>query len=270
MTPRNAKKEGIPYSLSRWTDLPAAKWAWFLRQLDQGWMMAFDPRTALPSKWSLKPQDTFGLIFWTRNPRSLIDHADRLLDYPMVVHVTLTGWHEVEHGAPGLEDGLELLAGAVDKFGPEKVVWRFSPVPTTNDVLDRFDTLATRARELGVKQVYVSFLQENDLVPEQRCRKIRLELLRRMAVLEPDLNVLLCNDDQTLKVHDVPMPANLRRGVCEDGKRFGPRPLFEGCGCSLAVDPFTINESCSMGCEFCYAADKSLSPAKRNTTGGGG
>lgn len=231
--------------------------------------MAFDPRTAIPSKWSLKPEDTFGLIFWTRNPRNLIDHADRLKDYPLVVHFTLTAWHEVEHGAPGLKEGFRLMAEAVNKFGPERVVWRFSPVPLVEDVVDRYRWIARHAREMGLRQVYVSFLQENDRIPERRPRRVRLELLRQMATLEPDLKVLLCNDDQTtLKANDC-VPANLRRRVCEDGMRFGSRPPFEGCGCSLALDPFTINESCSMGCSFCYAADQSLNPVKRNTTGGG-
>jgi len=270
MDPKSGKKEGLPYSLSRWTDLPAAKWGWFEQQLDQGWMTAFDPRTAVPAKWSLRPEDTFGLIFWTRNPRNLIDHADRLVDYPMVIHFTLTGWYEVEHGAPNLNEGLLLLAETVGTFGAARVEWRFSPVPLTEDVLDRFEVIAKAARQVGLDRVYTSFLAENDRVPESRPRKVRMELLRQMAVRASDVEINVCQDDLTFRKYDVgTTPTNLRQGVCEDGRRFGPRPPFEGCGCSLAIDPFTINESCSMGCEFCYAADLSLSPVKRNTTKGG-
>jgi DNA repair photolyase len=268
MDPQSGKAEGLPYSLSRWTDLPAAKWDWFEQQLDQGWMMAFDPRTAVPAKWSLKPDDTFGLIFWTRNPGELIAHADRIRDYPMVVHVTLTGWHEVEHGAPDLTEGISLLTRAVDAFGPDRVVWRFSPVPIVQDSLERFQAIAIAARRIGLGHVYVSFLQENDSVPEQRSRRTRVELLRQLSV-RTDLDIRLCNEDATLKTYDeMVIPINLHRAVCEDGRRFGLRPPSEGCGCALAVDPFTINESCNMGCEYCYAADMSLSPAKRDTTGG--
>ena len=46
------------------------------------------------------------------------------------------------------------------------------------------------------------------------------------------------------------------------------KPPSEGCGCVLMADPFTINESCTFGCQYCYAADKSLAPKKRNTTKG--
>src|SRR4051812_35454062 len=114
---RRGSVEGFPYSLSRWTDLPAAKWAWFREQLDAGSMVAMDPRTGLPDRWSLHPVDTLGLVFWTRNPRNLVRDADALSGHRKVVHFTLTGWHEVEPRAPGIEEGLDLLASAVETFG---------------------------------------------------------------------------------------------------------------------------------------------------------
>ena len=119
---RSGKAEGLPYSLSRWTDLPAAKWPWFRAQLQQGWMAAFDPRTAVPSRWSLAPEDTLGLIFWSRKPITLIKNADLLKPYPLVIHMTITGWEEVEIGAPGLDQSLDLMGRAVDKFGRNNFV----------------------------------------------------------------------------------------------------------------------------------------------------
>lgn len=264
--------EKLPYSLSRWTDLPAAKWPWFETQLDQGWMVGFDPRTALPSKWSLAPADVFGLVFWTRNPTNLIVHADRLRDYPLVIHLTLTGWAEVEKGAPGIEEGLALMRDTVAIFGPSRVVWRFSPVPAVDDVIDRFERIAQTAVELGLTEVFTAFLQENDLLPETRRPRMRSELLRQLAVRSHGLRVSLCNEDRTLDLGTRMGPNNLGRAICESGRRFAKSeymvdsPPSEGCGCALAVDPFTINESCTMGCAYCYAADKSLAPKKHNTT----
>lgn len=267
----SGKAERLPYSLSRWTDLPAAKWDWFETQLDQGWMEGFDPRTAVPCNWSLKPEDTYGLVFWTKDPTNLILTRERLLKYPLVIHMTLTGWDEVEHGAPDMAEGLAIMANAISAFGHDRVVWRFSPVPATPDIVDRFETMARAAAFLGLKRVYVSFLQENDLMPEKRPSRVRVELLKQMSVRSHGMKILLCNEDQTL-ARESQLPPNLEMGVCEDGCRFTDsvyhidRPRIEGCGCALAVDPFTINESCTMGCEYCYAADKSRSPSKRNTT----
>jgi len=268
----SGKKERLPYSLSRWTDLPTAKWSWFKGQLDQGKMRAFDPRNAIPVEWSLDPSDTLGLIFWTKDPENLI--RDRALLEPykhkLVVHMTLTGWEEVERGAPTAAEGIKLMEQAIKAFGPENLTWRFSPVPLVDNVLDRFESLASKIASFGLKEVYVSFLQENDLMPETRARRTRVELLKQMATRASGLQVLLCNEDQSLQDESC-YPRNLQNGICESGRRFAPNGIMnfvsaEGCGCALAVDPFTINESCTLGCTYCYAADKTLTPKKRNTT----
>lgn len=260
---RSGRVERLPYSLSRWTDLPAAKWPWFQAMLDQGSMVGIDPRTGLPDRWSLAREDTMGLIFWTRNSRNLIVNADRLKtayadpktgQVPIVVHFTLTGWHEVEKGAPNLGEGLALLQDTVAAFGAQNVTWRFSPVPMVSDVVERFEIIARKAADMGLREVFVSFLQENDRVPETRAPRVRSETLKLLAGRAHGLKVLLCNEDRTLDLRGV---TNLDRGICESGKRFiqtdyqidGPKT--EGCGCSLAVDPFTVNETCSMGCAYC-------------------
>lgn len=278
---RSGRAETLPYSLSRWTDLPRAKWDWFTQQLDQGWMVGIDPRTAAPSKWSLDPEKTFGLVFWTKDPTNLILAKDRLAPYKKVVHLTLTGWTEVEKGAPTLEEGVELMQRSVDAFGPSNVVWRFSPVPTVEDVVERFAKIAEKAYAAGLRQVFLSFLQENDLVPETRSPRVRREVLKMLAGSAPiGLRLSLCNEDRDTLTGNERQGAVINSAVCESGWRFDESayaaagewrlvtqgPPTEGCGCALAVDPFTINESCTMGCLFCYAADKSLRPKKINTT----
>lgn len=262
---RSGKDEGLLYSLSRWTDLPAAKWPWFEERLDAGWFLGIDPRTALPAKWSLKPEDSLGLVFWTREPSNLIRSAGRLKGHQLVIHMTMTGWHEVEKGAPNLARSLFLLELAVDKFGPESLVWRFSPIPLVEDVVERFSRLAAGAEKLGLKEVFVAFLQDNDYMTEPRTLEARQGLLRQLAS-STKLQVRLCNEDRTLA--GATGPDNLGFGICEGGQRFQLSQSLptEGCGCALAVDPFTINESCIFGCSYCYAADEALAPRKRNTT----
>lgn len=266
----SGKQERLPYSLSRWTDLPAAKWDWFQSQLDQGSMVGFDPRTAVPVQWSLAPEDVFGLVFWTKNPTNLIRNAAQLKKYPLVIHMTLTGWDEVEKGAPSVQEGLELMKEAANTFGAQNVTWRFSPIPDVPDVLQRFATMAHVVESIGVTEVYLAFLQENDLLPENRPGRVRRELLHQMAAAT-SLYLQLCNEDRTLVGEPPHYPhINLGYGICESGSRFRDvkraPPTTEGCGCSLAVDPFTINETCTIGCGYCYAADKTLAPKKRNTT----
>jgi hypothetical protein len=271
---RSGLEENMPYSLSRWTDVSASqkKWDWFVQSLSQKSMMAIDPRTAVPCAWSLDPSDTLGLIFWTKDPTNLSDHAGILLaPYRVKIHHTITGWYEVEKGAPDIHEAIDMLQRAVSVYGHGSVTWRFSPVPLVPDVLPRFELIALAAGAVGLKQVFVSFLQDNDLMPETRPPEERLEIITEMARVAErcGVSVRLCNEDRLLFHSPKVLPANLGAGVCAPPEDFmqpsrGKSPS-EGCGCAFAVDPFTINESCSLGCRYCYAADKSLSDKKRNT-----
>lgn len=257
---RRGSSEGFLYSLSRWTDVPAAKWAWFRAQLAAGAMVALDPTTGLPDRWSLAPDDTLGLVFWTRNGRNLVEDARRLQPYRKTVHFTLTGWHEVEARAPQLDEGLELLSSLVSVFGVENVRWRFSPVPVVDDVVERFSRIAARAATLGLKNVYLSFLQSNDWIPEPRTPEVRRTLLANLAAVT-GLELILCGDD--LSTGDC---GGVRYGICEDGARFASTLKAENCGCALSVDPFSRNEACVYACRYCYAGNLATAPRKRNTT----
>jgi sulfatase maturation enzyme AslB (radical SAM superfamily) len=123
----------------------------------------------------------------------------------------------------------------------------------------------------GVESVYLSFLQDNDLLPETRSEQTRLNVLAQIAedAAHRGVKVYLCNEDRLLAGHSDLHP-NLSSGVCAPPEDFAlpnrERPPSEGCGCVLMVDPFTINESCTMGCRYCYAGDQNLNTKKRNTT----
>lgn len=263
------KQENVPYSLSRWTDIPGteSKWLWMRQQFDQQWMLAIDQRTSVPARWSLKPEDTLGLMFWTKDPTNLLAEP-RLRDYRVKVHVTVTGWHEVEKGAPGLHEAAYGLQKTAKHFGPENVYWRFSPVPTVavEEVLERFRTIAGFAADGGIRRVFVSFLQNNDLMPEYRTDGTKLDVLNDLATVADKhrIKVELCADDRSLLGYSLLHP-NLSLGVCAPPEDFSELVERDTCGCGFAVDPFTINESCGLGCRYCYAADKDLAPKKRNT-----
>jgi hypothetical protein len=270
---RSARKEGLPFSLSRWTDVPGSdnKWAWFKEQLARGSMIAFDPRTAVPWEWSLKPEDTLGFTFWTKDPSNLLHDFQLLQPYKVKVHVTVTGWEEVEIGAPTLREGTNLLYRTAVAFGAENVTWRLSPIPALpkTEIADRLGRIASRVSRAGIDRVFVSFLQENDLMPEARSADERWEVLdalaQRAAVF--GIKVLVCNIDQRLFAARTPH-YNLSLGICAGPDEWAGMPPTEACGCALQLDPFTINESCTMGCKYCYAADKTLAPKKHNTTKG--
>jgi hypothetical protein len=266
---RSGFSEGVPYSLSRYTDLPAAKWSWFEGCLAAGQMIAFDSRTGAPSVWSLSPAETLALVFWTKNPSNLIASQLRLEPYKVVAHVTATGWREVEKGAPTIEEAGRLLVEAAAAFST--VHWRFSPIPLLprEMILERFKYLLEYAHRASRRAVFVSFLQSNDLIPETRGVAERFELLNRLAeIADPaGLRVMLCKDDRSF---DDWQGAKFGLAPCVPASDFSRSSLpLESCECVSMVDPFTINESCAYGCHYCYAGDKTLAAKKRNTVRGG-
>lgn len=284
---RTGVEERVPYSLSRWTDVPGAKWDWFKAQLAAGQMVAVDPRNAVPYRWSLRPEDTLGLVFWTKNPTNLVRDYALIEPYRTRVHVTITGWEEVEPGVPNYLIVAGKTAMLADRIGRDRIEWRFSPVPLLSDLrvprrpdagtslagmglLDRFERIG-RALSGYVGRVYLSFLQPNDRMPETRTAEERLGIMRSMAEIAAGygMQVHLCNEDRTL-LGASGLPSNLSPSVCAPPEDFAlpgaEKPASEGCGCVLMVDPFTVNESCTMGCQYCYAADQQYAPKKMNTT----
>lgn len=161
-----------------------------------------------------------------------------------------------------------MLREAALVFGPENIVWRFSPIPQLPQevVLQRFLPILQVAASVRIPKVYLAFLQSNDLMTEQRSPEGKLSVLRNLGKRAQDVGVqvVLCNDDAGALTEVLP---GIEAGICVPPTTFsGPMPAVDGCGCVMMVDPFTINESCSYGCQFCYAGDKSLSPRKHNTT----
>lgn len=269
----SGKELNFPYSLSRWTDVPMDKWDWFQEVMKRREMLAFHPVEITPYRWSLRADDTLGLIFWTKDPTNVVWENLQEKGYRIKVHVTVTGWEEVEPKAPDCHHGANNLAFAHSLLGSDSVIWRFSPIPMLPDyeLLSRFETIMARSVPYGLKRVYASFLQENDLMPETRTEADRLNTLVQMGEVASkyEVDVLLCNEDKLLIGHPGLHP-NVTSGVCAPPEDFSlpnrQKPVSEGCGCVLMVDPFTVNESCSVGCKYCYAADRSMNPHRRDSS----
>jgi hypothetical protein len=269
----SGKELNFPYSLSRWTDVPMDKWGWFKAIMKQKEMLGFHPEQMVPYRWSLRADDTLGLIFWTKDPTNVLREELPEKGYRVKLHVTVTGWEEVEPKAPNLDNGANLLARANHLLGPENVYWRFSPIPILpqDELIRRFQVILSRSSDEGMKRVYASFLQDNDLMPEIRYTSDRLSILTQMGEVAQQygVKVLLCNEDKLLVGHPDLHP-NVASGVCAPPEDFmlpkRDKPPSEGCGCVLMVDPFGINESCSVGCKYCYAADRLSNPHRSDSS----
>lgn len=261
----SGSSRNLPYSFSRWTEVPGdpSRWEWFKSRVRQGVFDGFDPvHSGVPRSWSLLPEDTQELIFWTKNPLALLVDRSVLAPFEgkVSVHVTCTGWgEEVERGVPGYKKVLPLLQPLVEVYGPERVTWRISPVPEREValLLPLFDLAAGT----GIKRVFCSFLQENagmgqGLLPPWQKKEDALALVE--FGFDRGMQVSFCYDDQRFAPGVV--------GVCSPPTT--PETPTDDCGCSLAVDPFGIHESCIYNCRYCYVTTPLLGPKRHNSLTG--
>lgn len=119
-------------SASRRTDIPHYYADWLLRRLKAGEVIARNPMNPRQlSRIFLSPQEIDCIVFWTKDPRNLMERLDEVdrLGYRYYFQFTLTPY------PPDIEPGLPDKAALMDAFvqlsrriGRERVVWRYDPI----------------------------------------------------------------------------------------------------------------------------------------------
>ena len=219
------------------------------------------------------------LVFWTRNPKHILAHADELTQrgYRYYVMVTITGYpKELE---PSITSPAKICAAVRElalKIGPERVVWRYDPIfmssITGADFHRRnFHELAQNMAG-SVKRVIVS------LYKEYRGAKQRIDAMERQGVLKmgqhdatglaalfgdlaesaraAGMEIQSCAEETSLE------PYGIKNGACIDaalinnlwGLEFKGKDKNQRakCLCCQSVD-IGAYSSCNLGCVYCYA-----------------
>lgn len=277
---KNSFERGLPISLSRWTDVAHWYMPWLRDMITvKGVIPATDPRSLTLSFWDARPKNVHSLFFWTKYPPKLTAALKTWLSpYRVFTAVTITGWHEVETRVPNLNDQIDAFRQHLNFVGPERVQWRYSPVPCDFAYDDaegrfrreRFANLCKTMKRMGLETVDVSLLQpsphwdkgyssEGDS-DESSARANVMQQLVSLAAAE-GVRVGACADDiSLLKTLDKPAGENVFETRCLDrgvlDKVFGletPQIDENGCGCQLSLDPCQGQQfGCPSACEYCY------------------
>lgn len=139
-------------SASRSTDIPGFYSEWFLHRLKVGysaWTNPFDGK-----KYYVSYRDTRLIVFWSKNPESLLKQAG-LLDYleekgiNTYIQYTLNDYvaEGLEKGVPSVEKRVDTFKRLVDRLGIGKVIWRFDPLILTDSI--SVDDLLKKAELIG-------------------------------------------------------------------------------------------------------------------------
>ena len=136
-------------SASRSTDIPAFYADWFFHRLKVGYSAWTNPFNGVRSYVSY--QDTRFIVFWSKNPRPLLQHLDYLKERNIGCYIqyTLNDYEKegLERGVPKLSERIDTFKLLVDKLGKGRVIWRFDPLLLTDDV--SIDALLSKIERIG-------------------------------------------------------------------------------------------------------------------------
>lgn len=136
-------------SASRSTDIPAFYCSWFFHRLKMGYSVWTNPFNGVPSYVSYRK--TRFVVFWSKNPRPLLEHLDELKQHEIDCYVqyTLNDYEEekLERGVPPLAARIDTFKLLVEALGPGSVVWRFDPLMLTDDI--DIDKLLAKIERIG-------------------------------------------------------------------------------------------------------------------------
>jgi DNA repair photolyase len=273
-------------SASRRCDIPRFRFDWFLQQLEAGYVDVTNPfNAAQVRRVSLKPEDVECLVFWTRDPRSLL--AAQLDQYPFYTMITLTGYPEIlEPDIPPSVEIIQAMKAMSEKRGRKRVIWRYDPVffSSLTDTAFHCRNFAELAAGLSgvVERVIIS------VYDEYSGAKRRLSALEKDGVevfphytqdgrLPPELKELVAELARIAEKAGMEMRScaeaedlsglGVKPGACIDGElisellgaedslsqiRSKDKNQRRNCRCVSSVDIGSYG-SCRAGCVYCYA-----------------
>lgn len=268
-------------SASRRTDIPAFYAEWFMNRIRHGWCRVPNPFNSNQiSEVSLRPNDVDAIVFWSKNPRPILEHLDELdrRGYQYYFLITLNDYPlSFEPGVPELGSRVETFHQLAEKLGNTRVVWRYDPIVISTATphgyhAERFEELcrllagATRRVIISLVDYYkktdrrLSEIETGGLVFDRGAatRAETRELLSRMSRVARENGMEIQSCAQTEDFDDVGVSAgscidgeliNQLRGTIRPKKDNGQR---EACLCTASRD-IGINDTCIHGCRYCYA-----------------
>ncbi|MDI6619621.1 MAG: DUF1848 domain-containing protein [Clostridiales bacterium] len=261
-------------SASRRTDIPAYYCDWFFNRIKERYVLVRNPiNIHRISRINLSPDAVDCIVFWTKNPKPMLERLNELEDYSFYFQFTLNSYEgDVETNLPSKNDYLiGIFKSLSDKIGPDKVIWRYDPIflsrkYTMDYHIEHFGEL-TRQLKGYTKKCTISFM---DFYPGIKRNIKELEIFgisfaqeRQVAeklskiAFENGLKMDTCAEKIELsglgiahaKCIDDELISKITGSHIRAGKDKNQR--LE-CGCVSSIDIGAYN-TCRNGCRYCYA-----------------
>lgn len=268
-------------SVSRRTDIPAFYSNWFFKRLEENFFLVRNPmNTHQISKVSLDASVIDCIVFWTKNPKPMIDNID-IVEKKYGINsfyfqYTLNAYEkDLEPHVVSLEERILSFKRLAKRIGKNKVVWRYDPIVLTDKYNLEFHKKAfeTLLKELApyTNRCVISFVDLYDKTKRNMSsikyleftNDIMIELASFFAEKASAYNISVESCSEAINLDAV----NVKHTHCIDAKLITeilgvPMDLLNSrdkdknqrqeCGCVNSIDMGTYN-TCKHGCRYCYA-----------------
>ncbi|MCM1164608.1 MAG: DUF1848 domain-containing protein [Lachnospiraceae bacterium] len=260
-------------SVSRRTDVPAFYADWFYERVREGSVCVRNPMNAHQvSRISLSPEVVDCIVFWSKNPRPMLERLGGLDAYKYYFQYTLNDYgRDVEAHVPSLGERIDAFLRLSERAGKERVIWRYDPIMfngtyTPETTLKSIENIARQLSGRTEKLVFslvdnyqsknsgnLARAGERKLSPEELDgflteiseigKKYKLELATCAEAFDGEKYGIKHNSciDGALIERIIGAKLNVKR----DGQR-------EHCQC-VKCDDIGSYDTCPHGCIYCYA-----------------
>jgi hypothetical protein len=260
-------------SVSRRTDIPSWYSDWFFNRLQEKYVLVRNPMNVHQvSEISLKPELVDCIVFWSKNPRPMLDKMHLLTGYPFYFQFTLNSYTmDIETGLPHKREIIDTFKALSDKIGAHRVIWRYDPI-----LLNEKYTVAYHVENFGkiahtlkgyTEKVTISFIDFYSKIVKslaafhiiQMSDDDKRTIARHLSGIAHENGFLMdtCAEDIDLTEFDITHARCIDDRLIE--RIIGCKLKVEKdktqrlvCGCVASVDIGAYN-SCSNGCLYCYA-----------------
>lgn len=259
-------------SASYKNDIPAFGSEEFFQDLKKGYVETITRFGK--TRISLKPEDVYCMVFWTKNTSDHFLKKMRSIQSPWYIQWTITGYeNEIEPNVPAKHVVLQNFKYVSSVIGPERTMWRYDPIFISGKYSVEYHKAAfsklCSELEGYTKRCTISFLDEygkiEHLVKQGVMRapttKEILELAKYMSAeaARHGMTVQTCSEGK----YDL-TEYNIKEAPCIDAgfieKTFGvvlPEQVkkpnsFRRCLCAVNTDIGSYH-TCKHDCKYCYA-----------------
>lgn len=261
-------------SVSRRTDIPNYYSEWFINRIKDGFLYVRNPMNIHQvSKITLSPDIVDCIVFWTKNPKAIINKLDELSEYKFYFQFTLTGYGiDIEKGVPHKKNEvIPIFKELSEKIGSKKVIWRYDPI-LFNEIyteeyhINAFSQIAEELKGYTHRCVisFVDYYAKNktsmeELKLEEKSEKQLINFSAKLQEIASanGIEVFSCAEKIDLS------GCGIKHGSCIDKNTIEEiigckidvskdKNQRGECGCVESVEVGSYN-TCLNGCKYCYA-----------------